>query len=245
MAAFRKRLLCDTPNCTNNVPIFDDIKRIKGTYLFCRECRMKYSSYVLVIQAQHGYEIREILLDAANLFSNVSGIAAYVGVSFVTVYNWLEKYFEMSFQEFKRMYICKSPKCYTLNIQGNTYSRYDYVLKKIKRQRYCACSSVLDKNQIMTNAPLSVIQEILRGGARLERITDASFILVPQPIKFLHPLTIDCAPDTDVETVHQVIKLLHRVSLGCVPSSVLTRVRQPVKLLHLVSFAISPVFLAA
>ncbi len=194
MRTLRKRVPCETPGCQGEVSIPDGLKRVRGVYYYCRECRAQYSYHVLVTQTQHGYGIREILLDAASLFSNVSGIAAYVGVSFVTVYNWLEKYFDMSFQEFKRVYICKSPKCYTLNIQGSTYSRYDYVLKKIKRQRYCACSSVLDKNQIMTNAPLSVIQEILRGGTRIERVTDASFMLVPQPVKLLHPVKFGCQP---------------------------------------------------
>lgn len=194
MRAPRKRIACETPGCTGEVMVPNDFKRTRGAYYYCRECRSQHSYSVLVIQTQHGYHLREILLDAASLFSNVSGIAAYVGVSFVTVYNWLDKYFSMSFQEFKRVYICKSPKCYTLNIQGSTYSRYDYVLKKIKRQRYCACSSVLDKNQIMTNAPLSVIQEILRSGTKIERVTDASFMLVPQPVKLLHPVKFGCAP---------------------------------------------------
>ena len=190
----RRRVTCATPGCDGEVSIPESLKQARGTYFFCRACRAQYSYHVLVTQVQHGYGIREILLDAASLFSNVSGIAAYVGVSFVTVYNWLEKYFDMSFQEFKRQYICKSPNCYTLNIQGSTYSRYDYVLKKIKRQRYCACSSVLDKNHIMTNAPLSVVEEILRGGARIERVTDANFMLVPKPVKLLHPVSFGIFP---------------------------------------------------
>ena len=190
----RQRVKCDTPGCSGEVSIPDTARRGRKNYYFCRVCRSAFSYHVLLIQAQHGYDIRNILLDAAGLFSNVSGIAAYVGVSFVTVYNWLEKYFDMSFQEFKRVYICKSPACYLLNIQGSTYSRYDYLLKKIKRQRYCACSSVLDKNHIMTNAPLSVIKEILRGGTKIERITDASFMLVPEPIKFLRPVKLGRHP---------------------------------------------------
>lgn len=190
----RKRVACDTPGCSGEVSVPDTAKHSRGVYYFCRECRSQFSYHVLVTQVQHGYGIREILLDAASLFSNVSGIAAYVGVSFVTVYNWLEKYFDMSFQEFKRVYICKSPSCYMLNIQGSTYSRYDYVLKKIKRQRYCACSSVLDKNHIMTNAPVSVVEEILRGGTKVERITDGAFMLVPKPIKLLHPVSFGLHP---------------------------------------------------
>jgi len=194
MRTLRKRIACETPGCTGELSVPEEFKRTRGVYYYCRECRANYSYRVLVTQTQHGYDIRKILLDAASLFNSVSGIAAYVGVSFVTVYNWLTKYFDMSFQEFKRVYICKSPKCYTLNIQGSTYSRYDYVLKKIKRQRYCACSSVLDKNQIMTNAPLSVIEEILRGGTRVQRISDASFMLVPQPVKLLHPVSFGLSP---------------------------------------------------
>jgi len=190
----RLKFPCDTPGCDNDVVVPKNYTASTTSYVFCKHCRAKYSYRVLVTQVQHGYGIKEVLLDAATLFTNVSGIAAYVGVSFVTVYNWLEKYFGMSFQEFKRLYICKSPNCYVLNIQGSAYSRYDYILKKIKRQRYCACSSVFDKNQIMTNAPLTVIQNILRSGTRVERIDDASFMLVPSPIKVLHPVRLGAHP---------------------------------------------------
>lgn len=190
----RPKLPCDTPYCDNEVPVSRNFVKAPGSYVFCKECRSRYSYHVLVTQVQHGYDIQAILLDAASLFTNVSGIAAYVGVSFVTIYNWLDKYFHMSFQEFKRLHICRSPKCYTLNIQGSTYSRYDYILKKIKRQRYCACSSVMDKNQIMTNAPLSVIQEILRSGTHVEKVNDSSFLLVPTPIKTIHPVHLGVFP---------------------------------------------------
>lgn len=178
---------CSTPGCTHEFPVSD---RLQQPYYFCRACRSKHSYYVLVAQAQHGYDIKQVILDAAGLFKTVSGMADYIGVSFVTIYNWLEKYFGMSFQEFKRVYICKSPKCYSLNIQGSTYSRYDYILKKIKKKWYCACSNVLDKNQIMTNAPLSVVAEILRGSSAVEKIHDDFYLLVPSPIKLWHPVRL-------------------------------------------------------
>ena len=190
----RRVLKCDSPNCNNEFVVPERSYSERGAYHFCKKCRSAHSYRVLVIQAQHGYEIREVILDAATMFQSVSGIADYMSVSFVTVYNWLEKYFNMTFQEFKRQHICKSPHCYIIDIQGSAYSRYDYVLKKIKRQLYCACSSVFDKNKIMTNAPLSVVQDILRGGTQMEKITDDSFMVVPEPVKVVFPVHICVFP---------------------------------------------------
>ncbi len=190
----RLTVICSTPYCSREVYLNPVIKR-KG-YYFCRECRSQHSYYVLVAQAQHGYPIKDVILDAASLFQTVAGMSDYVGVSFVTMYTWLDKFFGMSFQEFKRTHICKSPNCYTLNIQGNSYSRYDYVIKKIKRKWFCACSNVLDKNLITTNAPLNVMASVLKGNPRMERVNDDRFILAPEPFKFpicpvfsgLHPV---------------------------------------------------------
>jgi transposase-like protein len=179
---------CSTPGCTSECYVSH---RSSHSYVFCRECRRQHSYYVLLTQAQHGYGIREVILDAASLFKTVSGMADYIGVSFVTIYNWLNKYFGMSFQEFKRIHICKSPKCYVLDIQGSTYSRYDYILKKIKKKWYCACSNVLDKHQIMTNAPLNVVADILRGSPTVEKIHDSFYLLVPEPVKFWYPVKFD------------------------------------------------------
>ena len=190
----RKWVTCDTPGCTEEIAVPSNSVRRRGAYYFCKTCRKNYSYPVLVTQVQHGYGIQQVILDAASMFNNVSGIAAYVGVSFVTIYNWLEKYFGMSFQEFKRTYICKSPKCYILNIQGSPYCRYDYILKKIKRQRYCACSSVLDSNQLMTNAPIDVVEKILRGNTRVEKLNDSAFMLVPEPVRLTYPVSLGIFP---------------------------------------------------
>jgi hypothetical protein len=116
-------------------------------------------------------------------------MADYVGVSFVTVYHWILHYYDMSFQEFRRRYICKKSsrgQCYHLDLGRSTYSRNDYVVKKIKAKRFCACLNALERNLIMTNAPLSVIQSVLRGKPRIEKISDDVFALVPDPIMFIN-----------------------------------------------------------
>jgi len=115
-------------------------------------------------------------------------MADYIGVSFVSVYHWILQYFNMSFQEFRRKYICKKSSrgsCYHLDLGRSTYSRNDYVVKKIKAKRYCACLNALEDNLIMTNAPVSVMQSVLRGRPRIEKISDDVFALVPDPLKFV------------------------------------------------------------
>jgi hypothetical protein len=175
---------CDTPYCKETIPVSSLKKSIKGRF-FCDSCRAEHSLRVLLAQADHELPITEVLMEASS-FQSAGGMSDYLGVSFVTVYNWISKYFKMTFQEFRRQHICKKAsrdKCYILDIRRSSYSRHDYVLKKIRSRRYCACINILDDSLIMTNAPLSVIKSILRGSPRIERINDDTFALVPDPIK--------------------------------------------------------------
>lgn len=242
-------LKCSSPDCNNTFAISPRYAKRDTMYSFCKECRIRHSHKVLLIQAQHGFSIKEIILDAASLFQSVSGIADYLAVSFVTVYNWLTKYFKLTFQEFKRRHICKSPNCYVLNVQSSTYSRYDYILNKLKKQWYCACSSVFDKNRIMTNAPISVVQAILRDGSRVEKINDEAFLVVPNPLKLLQPasfgltpvdlmysqVTLDIVPETPVGLLN-VVCIVDPVN-DVTPTSLAS----PVSLVNPVSCALQPV----
>jgi len=185
---------CDTPYCNKLIPQ-GRLKRLIGGYYFCMECRAAHSYRVLIAQADHQMPIREVLLDAS-VFGSAGDMAAYIGVSFVTVYHWITRYFGLTFQEFRRQYICKKAsrnQCYLLDIERSSYSRHDYVLKKIRSKRYCACINAVESNLIMTNAPLTVIQSIWRGSPRIQKISDDLFALVPSPIKFLNlfPIYLD------------------------------------------------------
>lgn len=174
----KKIVDCSTPNCQNKVWV----KLNNTDYAFCDKCREEHSVCVLKIQAEHEKGIKEVILDS-RIFKTANGMSDYVGVSFVTMYNWIEKYFEMTFQEFKRQYICRSTKCYLLNIKRSSYSRNDYILKKIKsRSNYCACVNALEPDHIMTNCPLEVIKSILRGAPKIAKINDHVFALVPNPV---------------------------------------------------------------
>ena len=179
---------CSTPYCKNIIMLKDE-NFIKGQYTFCPKCKKEHSLYVLKKQVEHNQPIKDLILDA-KLFKTANGMADYVGISFVTMYNWIEKYFGMSFQEFRRAYICRSDKCYLLNIERSSYSRNDYILKKIRsRSKHCACINSLDPNYIMTNAPREVVSSILRGYPRINQISDNIFALAPKPFKFREVLT--------------------------------------------------------
>lgn len=150
---------CSTPGCYSCF-FYSDDREYSDKYMFCPECRKEHSYHVLITQAEHENDIKKIILDA-RMFNSAAGMADYIGVSFVTIYHWIRKYFGITFQEFKRNYICKSNKCYLVNINGSPYSRGDYVLKKVRDKRYCACINELGKNHMMTNAPVSVVHSII------------------------------------------------------------------------------------
>lgn len=175
----KKSLTCDTPYCSATV--WDTPYSRVGTYHFCHKCRQDHSSKILIAQVEHGQDIKQVILDA-RMFKSASAMADYIGVSFVTLYHWIEKYFGLNFQEFKRKYICKSTNCISVDITRSSYSRHDYILKKLRGRRYCACINTLDSDQIVTNAPISVVREVLRGAPRIDRLTDSFYKMVPDPI---------------------------------------------------------------
>lgn len=179
-----RNIPCDTPYCDAEIPPGSTKKLIQGRY-FCDKCRSEHSIRALIAQSDHGMPIKEVLLESS-AFKSAGGMADYIGVSFVTVYNWIAKYYKMTFQEFRRQFICKKEsrsKCYVLDIRRSSYSRHDYVLKKIRAKRYCACINILDDSLIMTNAPLAVVRDIIRGRPRIEKINDDLFSLAPDPVK--------------------------------------------------------------
>ena len=177
----RKLVTCSTPGCYSSI-LLKEIVPVDTEYIFCPKCRGDHSLKVLKIQVDHERSILEVILDA-RIFKSANGMADYVGVSFVTMYNWIQKYFGMSFQEFRRTYVCKSTNCYLLNIERSSYSRNDYILKKIRsRSNYCACINSLEPNFIMTNCPRDLVSSILRGYPAIKKISDKVFSLAPKPI---------------------------------------------------------------
>lgn len=176
----RKLITCTTPYCDNSILLRDD----KDPPMFCPACRSEHSLTALKIQKEHGLPIKQVILDS-RIFKSANGMADYVGITFVTMYNWIKKYFGMHFQEFRRTYICKSDACYLLNISRSSYSRNDYVLKKIRsRANYCACFNALEPDHIMTNCPPDVVSSILRGYPVIRKISDRFFALAPRPAHF-------------------------------------------------------------
>jgi hypothetical protein len=171
--------VCDTPGCGR--PVTDARRTSERSSTFCDRCRAHHSYRVLITQAEHQKDIKDIIIDSA-MFKNAGGMADYIGVSFVTLYHWIRKYFGCSFQEFKRQHICKSRECYLLDIRRSSYSRHDYVLKRLRQKRYCACINALEPAHIMTNAPVSVVQAVLRGKPKIEKISDKAFAIVPEPV---------------------------------------------------------------
>ena len=183
----KKLVNCDTPYCDNTFFI-NTAKRRKRKHRFCTSCNIEHSYHVLAIQVYHQKSMKDVILDA-RVFNTAVGMSDYVGVSFVTMYHWIKKYFNMTFQQFKREYICRSPKCYILNLDRSPYSRKDYVLKKIKDRGYCACINDLEKDYVMTNAPASVVSSVFAGSPDIRKMTDGTFHIIPTPIYFKHSIT--------------------------------------------------------
>lgn len=177
-----RRVACSSPYCENEFPV-RNLDFDKREYFFCRKCRKAHSTTVLVAQADHEKPIDKLILEAA-IFNTAHGMSAYIGVSFVTLYHWIEKYFGMTFQEFRRTYICESSNCYLLNIERSSYSRSDYVLRKIRSKRYCACINALDPGHIMTKAPLHVVANLLKNRPKLKQLEKKSYVVSAVPFSF-------------------------------------------------------------
>lgn len=138
---------------------------------------------VLRLQQEHGMTIQELILEA-KFFKTVQWMGDYIGVSFVTVYHWIEKYFNMTFQEFKRKYICKCDKCYLLDISISPYSRNDYILNKIRNRRFCACFDNRYPNYVMTKMPLNQVLALFKQEPRVDMIREGVYAIVPDPVHF-------------------------------------------------------------
>jgi hypothetical protein len=183
-----KSVECASFNCENQISydLGDDKTPLNSNvFKFCEECRSKHSITVLELQNEHENDIRSIILEASKVYSTCSKISDYLGVSFVTIYNWIRIYFNMSFSEFKREHICKSKGCHLVDISRCSYSRLDYVLKKVQQEGYCSCINALDSGMVMTKAPPSVIEGLLRGFPKIERIHDNVFRVAPNPVRGL------------------------------------------------------------
>jgi hypothetical protein len=170
------RKTCQTPGCNN-------LAKRRLVDPFCKSCRKEHSLFVLRLQAEHGKSINDIIMDA-KIFQNAQGMADYVGVSFVTLYNWIDRYFGMTFQEFRRKFICRSAKCWVLDTGRCSLVRSDYLLSRIRGKGKCACTSALESSLIMTNAPLEFVGGLLKDAPRLVQVSDKCFALATSPIKF-------------------------------------------------------------
>lgn len=167
--------ICKSPGCSNSV------KRVASTN-YCNECRKEHSSYVLDLQVEHGKPIKEIILDA-RIFQNAQCMADYIGISFVSLYGWIEKYFGMNFTEFKREYICRSRYCKNINLEGSSL-KLDYAAQRLRSRMYCVCVNSKEPNKIMTNAPSKTISELFETSHTFKESEDGEMIADVQPVKF-------------------------------------------------------------
>jgi hypothetical protein len=151
---------------------------------FCDACKEKHSMKVLKLQVEHDMTIAELLLDSTRFFQSVQWMGDYLGVSFVTVYHWIEKYYGMTYQEFKRKYICKCDKCYLLDISSSPYSRNDYILNKIRNRHGCACFDSRYPNYIMTKMPLSQVMSLFKDAPNVKQVKEGVYSLIPKPVRF-------------------------------------------------------------
>lgn len=163
-----KLVKCSSPNC--DVSFF--VKHFKeDTNYFCKKCRRLHSLPVLEKQAEHDTPIKQLILDS-RIMNNASGMADYIGISFVSMYNWIQKYFGMTFQEFRCEYICKTPSCYKVKLENFNVIEQEELLNKLKALGYCVCSNSLEKGTITTKAPPSIIARLLKERKKRKPIQD-------------------------------------------------------------------------
>jgi len=182
--------VCSTPYCENIVKY----SSTSGDLIFCDQCKAEHSSVALRIQVDHGKTIKEVLFDA-KLFKTAQGMADYIGITPVSLYNWIEKYFGISYQEFKRRYICRSNKCYLLDIRRSSYRRSDYILKKLRSIGRCACANMPQSNVIMTNATKEEIKRVFKGSPAVKLNDSGILMLAPLSIHVKTVLPIHVGRD--------------------------------------------------
>ena len=128
---------CRTPWCTNQLSI--KVGNVNRKLLYCDDCKSKHEKQVLELQHLHTKPIEEILLAEATLFNfkSLSILSDALESDISSTRLWIKKYFNVCWDDFKRIYKCKDAEC-TRYDMANIKNKY-YLRKQISSEYICSC----------------------------------------------------------------------------------------------------------
>ena len=128
---------CRTPWCTTQLSI--KVGNVNRKLLYCDDCKNIHEKQVLELQHLHASPIKEILLEQASLFNfkSLSILSDALESDINSTRLWIKKYFNVGWDEFKRIYKCKDAQC-TRYDMVNIKNKY-YLRKQIGTEYICSC----------------------------------------------------------------------------------------------------------
>ena len=128
---------CRTPWCSSQLSI--KVGNVNRKLLYCTTCKDEHEKQVLELQYLHNKGIKEILLEEAKLFNfkSLSILSDALESDINSTRLWIKKYFNVCWDEFKRIYKCKDVQC-TKYDMINIKNKY-YLRKQISSEYICSC----------------------------------------------------------------------------------------------------------
>ena len=128
---------CRTPWCTIQLSI--KVGNVNRKLLYCDDCKNNHDKQVLELQHLHNKDIKEILLAEATLFNfkSLSILSDALESDINSVRLWIKKYFNVNWDEFRRIYKCKDIQCIRYDM-ANIKNKY-YLRKQISSEYICSC----------------------------------------------------------------------------------------------------------
>ena len=128
---------CRTPWCTIQLSI--KVGNVNRKLLYCDDCKNNHDKQVLELQHLHNKDIKEILLEEATLFNfkSLSILSDALESDINSVRLWIKKYFNVNWDEFRRIYKCKDIQCIRYDM-ANIKNKY-YLRKQISSEYICSC----------------------------------------------------------------------------------------------------------
>jgi hypothetical protein len=157
MASFK----CENYGCES---IFDawPSKYAGREYIFCSSCRKDAKYKALVAQVNYQEPIKKILITLLRQHKNPSIMADLLGISRLTLYNWIRDFFEVeSFKEFKRKYLCKGKACIPLSKNDLDPVARQLVTTRFRNHNICTCS-IKGQKVILVLASMKEIKNTLQ-----------------------------------------------------------------------------------
>lgn len=130
------------------------MKTLKGwENKFCPTCRQNFGGRykALQLQSERGKPITDIIIDAGRTaFDSCYGgtretgrnvierFRLNLGVRRITLHDWLQFFFGLTWLDWKRTYICRTRSCSIVDTSACSVSKY-YVVDKFRKNGVCSC----------------------------------------------------------------------------------------------------------